>query len=101
MGATIADLVGFTGLYWGHVCVFALHTEAMTLQVLHTAINDLLQVQDWEYWEAMLQRIAYDEAEMEAFLVMHAQSKARLEQHRADKQAFEAAAPAEVTQVPA
>ncbi|KAK9918566.1 hypothetical protein WJX75_005011 [Coccomyxa subellipsoidea] len=72
--------------------------EVFLSEVLHTAINDLLQVQDWEYWEAMLQRIAYDEAEMEAFLVMHAQSKARLEQHRADKQAFEAAAPAEVTQ---
>lgn len=68
--------------------------------MLHAAINDLLQVQDWEYWEAMLQRIAYDDAEMEVFLV-HAQSKARLEQHRAGKQAFEAAAPAEVTQVPA
>ncbi len=61
------------------------------MQVLHPAINDLLQAKDWEWWEGVLQRIVYDEAEMAAFLASHAESKARLEQHRAERQAEAAA----------
>ncbi|EIE24783.1 pseudouridine synthase [Coccomyxa subellipsoidea C-169] len=65
--------------------------QAFLSEVLHPAINDLLQAKDWEWWEGVLQRIVYDEAEMAAFLTSHAESKARLEQHRAERQAEAAA----------
>lgn len=55
--------------------------------MLYPAIDELLQAGDWERWESTLQRIAYDEDQMAAFLASHAQSKARLELRRAERAA--------------
>lgn len=66
--------------------------NSATVQVLYPAINDLLQAEDWGRWESTLQRIAYDEDHMAAFLASHAESKARLEQRRAERAAHNNAA---------
>ncbi|BDA49208.1 probable tRNA pseudouridine synthase 1 at N-terminal half [Coccomyxa sp. Obi] len=66
--------------------------QAFLSQVLYPAINELLQAEDWERWETTLQRTAYDEDHMAAFLASHAESKARLEQRRAERAAHSTAA---------
>ncbi len=80
----------------GHLATKGLHDQPdckvifATAQVLYPAINELLQAEDWGRWESTLQRIAYDEDHMAAFLASHAESKARLEQHRAERAAHSA-----------
>ena len=67
-------------------------------QVLHPAINELLIGTEWERWEATLQRITYDAAEMAAFLATHESSKADMERKRAERALRFAAGRPAVTQ---
>jgi hypothetical protein len=54
-------------------------------QVLYPAMNELLCTSEWEWFDATLQRITYDEAEMAAFLHAYERSKAAAEQRRAER----------------
>ena len=55
------------------------------MQVLHPAISELCSAKEWERFEATLQRITYDQAEMAAFLEAHESSKAAAAQRRAER----------------
>lgn len=55
-------------------------------------MEHLLRLEDWAKWEATLQRLVYDDADMARFLERHTETKAHLEQRRAHRAALDAAA---------
>ena len=74
----------------GNLCISSIPflQQSTCLQVLYPAVSELLAAEEWGRWDATLQRITYDEAEMAAFLEAFEQHKAAAAHRRAEREVF-------------